>query len=790
MGKLSFGEYILDTQTGRLYHQDKALDLEPQIYGILELLITRHGEVVSRDDIIDAVWGGRLVSNNVIDNRIKSVRAAIGDSGRAQRFIKTYPNRGYKFIGEIRVGDEISQAMESISSTSQPEAETTTLELPLSKDTSFLQKSTALKVAALAVVGMFGFFILSQSTRSEMAQSSSAIDSNDEAAVYKLATSDDPKALPRVAVLPFEAVGDKSDFEYLPEILRSEFNNTITAIDGITVVGLSSGTGIEESLKDYKILKEAFGLDYVIDVKLLSYGNAIKLNVSLIEVEDGDVLYNESFDLDISEAGGLNDSPATIARKVTLITANKLSLSVDNLPKSWENYDFYKKYEEALEISASKDYESVKKGISILREVIDAEPSFILAYSKLHEMLSWQFVFLADDHQVLLKEQTEINRKMNEISPDAPETLINNAHMDSTDGGVGKTSMGEFVPNDPVSVARYILEKDPDNQLGHLTLAVNSSFVTDLAATIKAYEDVLRLMPTDATMLSGYSSALYCNAEIDKAREVLDRASHWHPGHRDVLTKQMLQARARGEYDVALRNSKSLLDKGYITYKESYGLSSLFFDLGHPEGALPHIRFEPIKAHIYAVLGDKEAALKEAEVYDTFYTSIRARMIADEAYFPENYSVNRTYRNVGKPDDETKAHSCRLHHLVRDTYVLKKIKSEKFELFLPLLIEYFADKNVEDFVLQRDYTALMGLYLLQDNPDKAIEVLDIAIERGFLFIGTLKEPYLRDLRSHPGFTARLEAMRNSADLLIEKYYGDKEIDPKIVEVAHSATHRH
>jgi len=50
--------------------------------------------------------------------------------------------------------------MESISSTSQPEAETTTLELPLSKDTSFLQKSTALKVAALAVVGMFGFFIL------------------------------------------------------------------------------------------------------------------------------------------------------------------------------------------------------------------------------------------------------------------------------------------------------------------------------------------------------------------------------------------------------------------------------------------------------------------------------------------------------------------------------------------------------------------------------------------------------------------------------------------------------
>lgn len=105
MGKLSFGEYILDTQTSRLYNQGIPLGLEPQIYGLLELLITRHGELVSRDDIIDAVWGGRLVSNYVIDNRIKSARAAIGDNGRAQRFIKTYLNRGYKFIGEVRVID-------------------------------------------------------------------------------------------------------------------------------------------------------------------------------------------------------------------------------------------------------------------------------------------------------------------------------------------------------------------------------------------------------------------------------------------------------------------------------------------------------------------------------------------------------------------------------------------------------------------------------------------------------------------------------------------------------------
>jgi len=74
MGRFSFEEYILDTQKSKLYHRAEALELEPQIYSILELLITRHGEMVSRDDMIDTVWDGRIVSNYVIDNRMRAVR--------------------------------------------------------------------------------------------------------------------------------------------------------------------------------------------------------------------------------------------------------------------------------------------------------------------------------------------------------------------------------------------------------------------------------------------------------------------------------------------------------------------------------------------------------------------------------------------------------------------------------------------------------------------------------------------------------------------------------------------
>jgi len=77
---------------------------------------------------------------------------------------------------------------------------------------------------------------------------------NDDAVVYKLATSDNPNALPRVAVLPVQAVGDSAEYGFLPDVLKSEINYTITAIDGITVVAISTGADVADDLKDYYYL--------------------------------------------------------------------------------------------------------------------------------------------------------------------------------------------------------------------------------------------------------------------------------------------------------------------------------------------------------------------------------------------------------------------------------------------------------------------------------------------------------------------------------------------------------
>ena len=759
MELLSFGNYSLNRRKGEICRKGKVLELEPQVYCILELLITRNDDIVSRDDMIDKIWDGRPMSNNVIDSRIRAARAAIRDTGKKQRFIKTYPNRGYKFIGKVTVVDEETLPVE-------PEnigAEKTTR-----KDLLFRKIYAPIKLTASAAAAIFGIYALSQSSILSDIKAPSSIETNDDQSIYELALSEEANALPRVAVLPFETIGDISAYDLLPAVFKSQFDHIITAIDGITVVSLSSAIELKNDQRDYKTLGELFAIDYAIASTLSSYGDDYKLNVSLIRTVDGVILDNHSYDLKVSES--LNELPIVIASKVTLMTANKLNLSVESLPPSWDNYDFYSKIKEAQAIVAPRDYESVKKATEVLREAIKEEPNYLPAYSQQHQYLSWLLIYFVGDYRALLKEQAELALKMKQISPNAPETLYINSFVDSTVDGIIKTSVGEFDPNDPVSVSRYILKKDPDHVLAAKALAYMSGFKNDQVETVKAYENLLRLVPTYNWALREYSEALLCNNEIDKAQTILQRLKEWHPDHRFSLTTQIKMSHALGDYETAIIALNHLLEDGLLDHDETKLVRSLFFDLGHPELVLPHVRFQPTKAHVYAMMENKEAALEMAAVIAKFYTSIRARMIVERDYFPEDYSVNSIYARVGHPDGVTKANACRLDYLARDAYILKKIGSEKFDLLLPLLTEYFEGKDPISLRTQQEYLGLMGLHVLQGELDNAIDVMDIAMEKDFSFIGSFKEPHLRELTSHPGFAERLDKMQQSADLLVNQYY--------------------
>jgi protein gp37 len=84
-----FGDMVFDAERRELRSQGTLIAIEPQVFDLLEYLIRNRDCVVSRDDLLSAVWGGRMVSDSAIAARINAARRAVGDSGEQQRWIRT-----------------------------------------------------------------------------------------------------------------------------------------------------------------------------------------------------------------------------------------------------------------------------------------------------------------------------------------------------------------------------------------------------------------------------------------------------------------------------------------------------------------------------------------------------------------------------------------------------------------------------------------------------------------------------------------------------------------------------
>ena len=97
-----FEDFILDPERRELHRRCDRVAVTPQVFDLLEYLIRHRDRVVSKDDLIASVWGGRIVSESAITTRINAARTAINDTGEEQRLIRTLPRKGIRFSGEVR----------------------------------------------------------------------------------------------------------------------------------------------------------------------------------------------------------------------------------------------------------------------------------------------------------------------------------------------------------------------------------------------------------------------------------------------------------------------------------------------------------------------------------------------------------------------------------------------------------------------------------------------------------------------------------------------------------------
>src|SRR5437764_7772649 len=96
-----FENYVLDTARRELRRDAALAAVEPQVFDLLVFLVGNRDRVVSKDDLLASVWGGRIVSESTIGSRINAARRVIGDTGREQRLIRTIIGKGFRFVGAV-----------------------------------------------------------------------------------------------------------------------------------------------------------------------------------------------------------------------------------------------------------------------------------------------------------------------------------------------------------------------------------------------------------------------------------------------------------------------------------------------------------------------------------------------------------------------------------------------------------------------------------------------------------------------------------------------------------------
>jgi TolB-like protein len=99
--RLAFEDYRIDIERRELRRGPDLVDVEPKVFDLLAFLVQHRDRVVSKDDLLQAIWNGRIVSESALTTRINAARRAVGDDGSVQRLIRTFTRKGIRFVGTV-----------------------------------------------------------------------------------------------------------------------------------------------------------------------------------------------------------------------------------------------------------------------------------------------------------------------------------------------------------------------------------------------------------------------------------------------------------------------------------------------------------------------------------------------------------------------------------------------------------------------------------------------------------------------------------------------------------------
>jgi TolB-like protein len=238
-----FEDYALDTDRRELHRGPEVLPVAPQVFDVLAYLIRNRDRVVSKDELINAVWSGRIVSDAAITTRLNVVRGVVGDTGVEQRLIKTVPRKGFRFLGVVR-------------------------------QIKTLQNSPA--------------------------------DIRSQESGHGDAGPSQPPPL-SIVVLPFTNIGNDPEQDYFADGVTESLTTDLSRISGTFVIACNTAFTFKGNPIDVRQVGRELNVRYVLEGSVQRVADRLRLNVQLTGAETGHCLWAERFDKTVADLFDMQD---------------------------------------------------------------------------------------------------------------------------------------------------------------------------------------------------------------------------------------------------------------------------------------------------------------------------------------------------------------------------------------------------------------------------------------------------------------------------------------------------
>jgi TolB-like protein len=337
-----FDGFELDMATAELRRDGAACRVEPQVFALLALLVENRERLVSKDEIIEKVWDGRVVSDSAVASRVKTARKAIGDDGRTQRYIRTIHSRGFRFVASVKAarGAEKFPELETREPAAAPGGEPKT-------------------------------------------------------------ASVDPATRPSIAVLPFRLSGDPGPYAAFADALPHDLILDLSRLRWLFVTARGSSFRLRESDSDMPEIGRLLGVQYCLTGSMEVAGSRLDVTVELVDTRDGGVVWADCY---ASPVGDVHQVRSEIRGRILAALEIRIPLHEAELARMQvtENLDAWAAYHLGLQHMYRFNRSDNAAATALFQKSVLLDPGFARAHAGL-SFVHFQTAFLRHTDNLALE---------------------------------------------------------------------------------------------------------------------------------------------------------------------------------------------------------------------------------------------------------------------------------------------------------------------------------------------------------------------------------------------------